>query len=372
MPATPRQLFLAFHQWTGLVLGALVSIVAITGAILVFQPHFETTTNPRLWDVSPGPHRVPLAQLVETARAAHPAAQVESVRSFGRAGAPFLVYFKDKIYVHLNPYTGEVLGERARYGEGWGFVQGIHKFLTLEPSIGEPITGTNALFLALLIVTGLILWWPATRRALVAGLTLNPKLKGRPWNLNLHKLIGIYAAVVLLFCSVSGLPISFDWAKNALYPLTGTRKVAPPAAPAAAGFVGLDAVAAQLLEIFPDAQELYIPWPKDNRVAAYAIEANAAHANARSYAWFNAASGKLLRAAPYAEQNAGFRSYYWLMSLHTGVAGGPFWQAFLFVGAIAAPVLVGTGALSYFQRRRNRAQTATVARSVLPAKPAGS
>lgn len=98
-----------------------------------------------------------------------------------------------------------------------GWVEGMHKFFQLEPSIGEPITGYTALVFGFIIVSGIVLWWPATRRALKAGLTINQKLSGRPWNLSLHKAIGIYAALVLLLSVVTGVPISLDWAKNSLY-----------------------------------------------------------------------------------------------------------------------------------------------------------
>ena len=310
--------------------------------------------------------------LVARARSAHPGAELESIRYYGERTAPFLVYFTDRDYVHLNPYTGAVIGVRRRYGEGWGWIQGLHSFLAFEPSFGEPLMGYHALAFALLTLTGIVLWWPATRRALVAGLTLNRKLKGRPWNLNLHKVLGIYAAAVVLFSALSGMPVSLDWAKAALYPLTGTRRAETPAlAQPAPGFVGFDAIAARLATLFPAASETYIPLPKDGRVAAYAIAADAPHPNARSYAWFNGGTGGLLRTAPYAQQNLGFRSYYYLLSLHTGVAGGAVWQVVQFLGALAVPILAYTGIASYLQRKANRKRAAHAA-AARPAAAAGN
>jgi vanillate O-demethylase ferredoxin subunit len=279
MTPTARKWFLNFHLWAGLVLGTFLLIVSITGALLVFRGNLERQLDPHRWIVAPGATRLAPEALIARAVAAHPAGELESVRYFGDPTAPFLVYFSNKDYVHLNPYTGEVLGTRARYGEGFGWIEGLHKYLQLAPTVGEAINGYNALVFLLIIFSGVVLWWPATRRAFIAGVTLNWKLKGRPWNLSLHKTLGIYAALLLAVMASTGAPISLDWLKNALYPLTGSTKPALPAAlaPGAQGFVGFNQIAAAMAAQFPAARETYLPLPKNGRIAAYSIEADAAH-----------------------------------------------------------------------------------------------
>ncbi|MBI2512285.1 MAG: PepSY domain-containing protein [Opitutae bacterium] len=376
MTPTTRKALLTFHLWAGLVLGALLLVVSLTGALLVFRGNLERQLDPHRWIVAPGATRLAPEQLIARAVAAHPAGELESVRSFGDATAPFLVYFSNKDYVHVNPCTGEVLGTRARYGEGFGWIEGLHKYLQLAPPVGEAINGYNALAFLLIIATGVVLWWPATRRALVAGVTLNWKLKGRPWNLGLHKTVGIYAALLLSVMAFTGAPVSLDWLKNALYPLTGSTKpalplplAAPSTAPIAttsASFVGFDRVAAAMAARFPAARETYIPLPKKGLVAAYSIEADSAHPNARSYAYWDGASGALLRAQPYATAPAGLRLYYFMMSLHTGVWGGPAMQIALLLGALSVPLLTYTGVASYLRRKSARAATASAPPRALP------
>lgn len=358
MTPAARKWFLNFHLWAGLVLGALLLVVSITGALLVFRSNLERRLDPHRWIVTPGATRLAPEELVARAVAAHPAGELESLRYFGDATAPFLVYFSNKDYVHLNPYTGEVLGVRARYGEGFGWIEGLHKYFQIAPaSVGETISGYNALAFLLIVATGVVLWWPATRRALTAGLTLNGKLTGRPWNLNLHKTAGIYAALVLATLALTGAPISIDWLKNALYPLTASTKATPPPArtSGAKSFVGFNRLAAAMAAQFPAARETYLPLPKKGLVAAYSIEAGAAHPNARSYAYWDGASGALLRAQPYATAPTGLRVYYFMMSLHTGVWGGPVMQIVLLLGALSVPLLTYTGVASWLRRRSNRA-----------------
>ena len=356
MSLNPRKLLLPLHIWTGLTIGLLLMVTAGTGSLMVFRKQLEPRFDPRKFVVEPGSARLTPDELVARARADHPAGELVSLRYSDEPTAPFMVYFTSKNFVHLNPYTGEVLGVRARYGSLFGWLEGMHKFLQLEPAVGEPIMGYSALVFGFIILSGLVLWWPATRRALKAGLTLNRRLQGRPWSLNLHKVLGAYAALVLLFSVTTGVPIALDWAKAALYPLTGSKEGSPPVAPAAAPgvFAGFDAVARMIDTVYPGAGEVYISVPKKGLVSAYVIESGASHPNARSYIWLESATAMVIQAKPYAQAAAGLRLYYWMMSLHTGAVGGPLWQIILLFGALSLLVLGYTGTASYLRRKFGR------------------
>ena len=356
MKPAPRKFFLQVHLWAGLTIGLVLVGMAVSGSMLVFRPQLDAKLNHHLMVVTPGTTRLAPDDLVARARVAHPTGELESVRYYCDPTAPFLAYYTTKDYVHLNPYTGEVLGIRKRYGDFFGWFEGIHKFLQLDPGIGENITGYTATIFGAVILTGVVLWWPATRRALKAGLTINPKLSGRPWNLSLHKTVGAYAAVVVFISVCSGVPIALDWAKNLLYPLSASTKVLPPTQDVAMGktFAGVTAVAQKLETIFPAARETYIPLPKKGVVAAYVIAADASHPYARSYAWLNPADAAPVRVTPYAQASRGFRLYYWMMSLHTGMMGGWVVQIMLLLGALSVPLLAYTGTASFLKRKFGR------------------
>ncbi|MEO6873583.1 MAG: PepSY-associated TM helix domain-containing protein [Opitutaceae bacterium] len=354
MSAFTRKVLLPLHLWAGLTIGLILVVVAVTGSMLVFRPQLERRLDSQKFVVEPGLVRLAPDDLVARARAAHPTGEIESIRYYGDPTAPFLVYFSNRDYVHLNPYTGSVLGVRQRYGSLFGWAEGMHKFLLLEPTIGEPIMGYVALIFGIIIFSGIVLWWPASRRALKAGLTLNRRLKGRPWTLNLHKTFGAYAAVMLLISVSTGVPISLDWAKDALYPLTGSKLTLPPIPPAAAksaAFIGFNAVASSIAAVFPGAEEGYIPMPKKGLITAYVLEAGAAHPYARSYVWLEPSAAKIIRAAPYRQAGTGYRLYYWMASLHTGQIGGPVVQFLLLCGALSIPVLAYSGTASYLRRK---------------------
>ena len=166
----------------------------------------------------------------------------------------------------------------------------------------------------------------------MAGLTLNRKLTGRPWGLNLHKTFGVYAAPVLLFNALSGITVAFEPTRSVLDFITFSKRDQAPVAPAKARspFAGFDAVERQMNCLRPDARETYIPLPKAGIVAAYAIASDAPHPNARSYVYLEL-SASVVRYAPYARASAGYRLYYRMLSLHTAVTGGILVQTPAFV-----------------------------------------
>lgn len=345
-----RKPLLWFHTWAGLVLGGFLVVTALTGSMLVFRPALERRVDARRFVVEPGAAWLLLDEIVARARVAHPASKVESVRFFGDPTMPVMVYFVNEEYVHVHPATGEVLGVRSRYGEGYGWITGLHKYFHLPHKLGEKLTGVFALAFAGIIATGAVLWWPATWRALRAGLTVNRKLRGRPWNLGLHKAAGAYAMVVLSFSAVTGAIIAFE-------PFQGT--VSPPPRPVADGrdFAGFEPVAREVRRLMPGATEYFIGFPAKGIVNTYAIAADAPHPNARSYAWFHPVTIELLGRRPHAEAPFGYRLHYWLLSLHTAVAGGPAVKVLLLLGALSVPLLVYTGLASYLGRGRSAAST---------------
>ena len=120
---------------------------------------------------------------------------------------------------------------------------------------------------------------------------------------------------------------------------------------AAGPFIGFDTITRSIATALPNAAETYVVVPKKGFVTAYVIEAEAPHPNARSYVWLEAATARVIQTAPYARASTGFRAYYWMMSLHTGMMGGPVVQCILLFGALSVLLLAYTGPASYLRRK---------------------
>jgi ferredoxin-NADP reductase len=351
-----RKAVLFVHRWTGLTVGLVFVMLAVTAAILVFRPQLEPVASPGLFDVGQCATRAPLDVGVANAVRSHPGGKLDDMRIRGAGAEPTQVRFLDRTLVHVDPCTGKVLGEQNKYGGLFGFPEQLHRFKFMPAEAGAIAGGTITLItLVLLVVGGLVVWWPATRMALKGAFKFRPHLKGVAFTLNLHNIVGVYTAIVLAITAATALPISFSWLREGLYSMTSSQRIAKPDATPVPGSkpLPLEAQWQRIQAAFPPAQEAVIRFPRKptDAVEAFTVNVDAAHPNARNYIYLDPVSGAVLKSIPYAESPTGLRIYFWLVSLHTGAVGGPLVQFLFLLGMLGVPVLAYTGFSSYLRRR---------------------
>ncbi len=224
---------LGVHRWAGLVLGPVLLVMASTGIINLWRPALEPLISADLLTVAPCSTRVPIDVLTANAQLAHPAGKLDYVRILaadpGSQRLPAArVRFTDQLFVYLNPCTGEVLGERTRYGGLLGRVEQLHIFryrADRERSLVSPLVASA--FALALIGGGLFVWWPRHAAAAKVALQLKTRLQGPARSLHRHKTLGVYVCLILLLQVATALPLSFAWYKDGLYRLTGSALPAP-------------------------------------------------------------------------------------------------------------------------------------------------
>jgi ferredoxin-NADP reductase len=229
--------------------------------------------------------------------------------------------------------------------------------------VTEPIEGSVSLILALVMVGGgLAIWWPPSLGALKTALKFRPRLKGRAFDVNLHRTVGVYAAAILLLSAVTSLTFTFEWARHAIFAATGSpippKKPKLAGAPAAA--VPAETLMARTLETIPAASEIQILFPRKagDAVEVQVLERDAPHANGRTFLYLDPSSGAVVRFEPYATASTGMRLYRWMGALHRGDVGGLPMQIILFAGILGVPVLGYTGIRSYLRRKIPREDAA--------------
>jgi vanillate O-demethylase ferredoxin subunit len=372
-----RKYLLPVHRWTGLTVGLVIVLMAVTGAATMFRPWLEPRLNPELLTVPACTQQASLDTMTANAQASHVNARPDTIRLL--AAAPDAarmpaasVRFVDQTYVYVNPCSGVVLGQRHRFGGVPGTIEQIHRFRFMQN--GSLITGTSALLFGLvLIVGGLLLWLPATVRGLKGALRYDFKLQGLARTVNLHKTTGALVSLIVLTSVLTGLPQAFDWYRDGLYRLTGSQ------APAAIPLVNTAGQGARLsMQALWQRAQMVAPHPQEavlhyeakpgRALDMYLIEANAPHPNARSMLYLDPQSGAVVSYQPYAASSIGNQLYYWTLSLHTGEIGGLFGQILLLVGALSVPYLAYTGIASFLRRRARRPGAAVkqVARHAAP------
>jgi uncharacterized iron-regulated membrane protein len=232
---TSRPIWLNAHLYVGLTIGLVLLVVALSGAVLVFEDDIDRARHAGLAFVAPGDTRMPLDDLVAEVKRALPSAQIGSI-SFPEQPAHSLVVNvrveQQALAVFVNPYTGRVLGTPTAAEREASLARRIHLLHTrlFGGQVGEWIVGAITALTLFMAVSGLVLWWP---RKIARVLTT---ASWRRINFDLHNVFGLYASAVFLFIALTGVMIAFEKVTDPLVArLNATPAPSPPKeSPAAA------------------------------------------------------------------------------------------------------------------------------------------
>lgn len=235
-----------WHFFAGLFCLPFVALLSLTGSVYLFKPQIDDWIDWR-YDhlpavLSPSPERDVQAALLavpqssflayELPRTSHSAARVLVTRPDGEA---VRVYVERNTHVVLKTVLEERRFERLVFR--------LHGQLLLG-NVGSVIMEMVASWTIVLVVTGLLLWWPRHHGGL--GGIIYPRLgtDGRTRWRDLHAVTGIWISLFLVLFLASGLPWSFVWGhslqsvENMVGRLTSVQDWEVGAVPAASMIVG--------------------------------------------------------------------------------------------------------------------------------------
>jgi uncharacterized iron-regulated membrane protein len=386
-----RTLLFWLHLLVGVTAGAVILFMSVTGVILAFEPQITDWLERDRRIITPPPDARPLSAeaILAEAREARPDVRptaltlradpsAAAVVSFGREGGALFV----------DQYRGVVLGGLSPLHDALHEVVEWHRWLGSRESL-RPVTGAANLGFLGLVVLGVYLWWPRrwTREA-VRGVTLfRPGLGGRARDFNWHNVIGIWCAPVLLILTLTGAIMSYQWANNLLYTLTGNEAPPPPSAPTAGAqaaregqrrprapaaetgraAAGLDALWARAERQIPGwvAINARLPQRPDGPVTFFIQEPVGWHPSPRSQLMLDPVTTEVIKWEPFAGQNMGRRLRAWVRPVHTGEAGGLVGQTIAFLASAGGTVLVWTGIALAWRRFRSWRRRARSSEAIL-------
>lgn len=222
--------FIGFaHLWLGLISGVLIVFLGITGCILAFEREIRNVTEPfRFVKEEQRPVLAPSALIPAAEEAMNrPARGIE----YGGPGKAVIVaYYNKTDYVlsFLNPYSGEVLKVKDMNRDFFRIVLDGHFYLWLPHDIGQPIVASATLVFVVMLISGIILWWPRNRAARKQRFRLKFNVSFKRLNYDMHNVLGFYASWVAIFIAVTGLVWGFEWFSKSLYYATSGGKELPP------------------------------------------------------------------------------------------------------------------------------------------------
>jgi uncharacterized iron-regulated membrane protein len=209
------------HLWLGLASGLLVVFLGLTGCILAFQREIEGfTLSFRNIESQERPFLEPSA-LKHAAAKALPGKEPHSISFYGKDRAAEVVFFglEPEYYytAFINPYDGKVLKVKDMNKDFFRVVLMGHFYLWLPPEIGQPIVASATLVFLIMLISGLVLWWPRNRAASKQRFSIKWNARWRRINYDLHNVLGFYITWVMIFIVVTGLVWGFQWFARSLY-----------------------------------------------------------------------------------------------------------------------------------------------------------
>jgi uncharacterized iron-regulated membrane protein len=377
---TPRRVLFWIHLTAGSMAGIVILLMSVTGVLLAYERQMVNWAN-RDYHSTPavaGQARLPMDSLLATVQVSEPAAPTAiTVRSDPQAAVQFS-YGRDRTLL-VNAYSGAVLGQASPGLHAFfSKVEEVHRYLGTSGErrpAGRALTGACNLGFLLLVVSGPFLWWPKdwTWKNLRKVIAFRGDLVGRARDWNWHNVIGVWCFAPLLLVVLTGVVMSYPWANNLLYRMTGNEP--PPAPNQGAGQrqgegnggrrqhreqSGTDAKPA-LEPAFARAEQQVSGWQSvslrlpnaPSGPLVFSIDTgNGGRPDKRAQLTLDPRTGDVLRWEPFSSYNLGRRLRTWGRFAHTGEVGGMFGQTIAATASAGAAVLVWTG-ISLALRRLN-------------------
>lgn len=377
-PFPYRRLFWKWHLYAGLFGTPLLILIAVTGAILVFSPEIDHALRPDLWVIqapTESQQKSPSDQaLLEGVRSRFPKSKILQYRQNDALDKPYQFLLitpgiKGLHDVWVNPYTGEMVGERARETSFVRIVEQLHRRL-LTGEVGSSIIELITGWAIVLSLTGLFLWWPRTLRQLEQGLSV-PRTGGAyKVNWRLHNAVGGWTAVLILLLAVTGMVFStFSGAMyGKLMSATGGERnplFRPPKSTASPdnGPASLDPMLAQIRqEAGPEVRcHVLFPNEKDGSLVFTDLRAERPEwsglGDFRIWA-FDPFDGRLLERSGWDDLHPLFQFRFLSLVIHFGSIYGLPTKILAVLACLAIPVLSVTGFLIWWWKRRRQASRA--------------
>lgn len=353
------------HKWLGLISGLIVFIVSITGCIFCFHDEIKDITRKewRLVEPQNKPFVLP-SVLQEKAKEIAPKNKASMVSYYGKNRSAIVYTYSDteNEYLYFNPYSGNYLKTENPKTDFFIIVEYIHLYLLLPDYIGKHIVGVSTLIFILLVISGLIQWWPKRKSDIKRSFTVKWSAKWRRVNYDWHNTSGFYISIIAVVIAITGLTFTYEWVGDGIYKTFnfGGDKAAETKAPVIDttkfdknNLLAVDKAFMETQKQQPNAEMFYIMFPQNKggiiNTGAYPYTLRYDH---QSNYYFHPGYGKLIRSDAYRKKSLGLQVVEMNYGIHTGQILDLPGKIIAFTASLIAAALPVTGFVIWFGRRK--------------------
>ena len=363
-----RKIIFWIHLACGVAAGIFIFLMCVTGALLSFQANILKYAESEMRFVTPpeNAQRLSIQEITAKVLEAKPNAKPSGITLQAEANAAAVVALGREGQVYVNPYTGALTGEGAKgYRAFFRSIEDLHRWLALSGEVrpvGKAVNDACNFIFLFLAISGVYIWFPRrwSWRHFKAAMVLRWKVTGKARDFNWHTVIGFWSSLVLIILTLTAVVMSYQWANNLLYTVTGNeppqQQQPPQQAPNQQGEQPFS-LPENINQVWAKAENhtnwksisLRLPIARDS--AVFTIdEGKYWNMFGRSTLTIDAKTAEVSKWESYGEQNAGRQLRSWVRFTHTGETGGIVGQIIGFLACLGGAFLVYTG-LSLAWRR---------------------
>lgn len=279
----------------------------------------------------------------------------------------------------VNPYNGKILDDAQTSSVTFfATTLKIHRWLLLDKKIGGVITGTAAIMMIFLQISGLILWFPAKIKSWKksgvwsTGFKIKTDASFKRVNFDLHKTLGFYAFVFVTIMALTGPYFAFDWYKEGFTKLMGVSKKENPVSTIRQRNmpVTLETVLANADKVYSYPGNIRINMPSDS-LGTYAVlksQNGFLTLAAIDRVYFDQYTGSMVRLEKYSDKPLGEKITSSVKFIHTGELFGTFSKLLYFMACLLATSLPVSGFLIWYNKGKKEPKKGKTRSKVLVAQ----
>jgi uncharacterized iron-regulated membrane protein len=209
-----------WHFYVGLLVAPVLLIMAITGALYLFEHEIERVWYADVMRVQPSEKSISLQQQAALIAQQYPSAKILNVTYPRAADESFTWKINNNSVdedVFIDAGKAKILGAVDSEWRLMKAISRLHGKLLLDKiggyAVGSWLVELTASWVMVMMVTGVYLWWPRKRQA--AGVVY-PRLqeKGRKFWRDIHAVPAFFNLLFIIFLVLSGLPWATFWGDN--------------------------------------------------------------------------------------------------------------------------------------------------------------
>ena len=360
------------HLWLGLASGFVVLILGLTGCIYVFVDEIRSIVyHQRLFTEKYDTPAIPLDHLLAIAELELGNKDiVDFVELHGDKTRTIVFgtytetelnhwhYFdrvSDYRKVYIDPYSGNVLKNENTEYEFFNLMLNIHWSLLLADRIGQNVVGVATLVFIIMLITGMVLWWPRNRKALKQRVWFRWK-RASTWkrkNYDLHNILGFYVSSLAFIIAITGLMWAYQWINHGIIYLADIpersykQENLKPKITITDSNLPLESIKSQLKRRYSNFEVHYFGLDRcDNVVSVYSEVSNTMIEESS----FDMNTGKLTEYHPWGNNSNGQKLSKLQYNIHVGKILGMPGKVLAFFSSLIITTLPITGFMIWWGR----------------------